>query len=46
LNTHTERSAFITGVHSEGYRREFVSLVKLAASLSPQAEKQVSQIAR
>lgn len=30
----------------EGYRREFVSLVKLAASLSPSSEKQVSQIGR
>ena len=29
---------------SEGYRREFVSLVKLAASLSPQPGQQVSQI--
>jgi len=31
---------------SEGYRREFVSLVKLAASLSPKPGEQVSQISR
>jgi Ca-activated chloride channel family protein len=30
---------------SEGYRREFVSLVKLAASLSPQLPEQVGQVA-
>jgi Ca-activated chloride channel family protein len=30
---------------SEGYRREFVSLVKLAASLSPQTPEQVGQVA-
>ena len=30
---------------SEGYRREFVSLVKLAASLSPQPPEQVGQVA-
>ncbi len=29
----------------EGYRREFVSLVKLAASLAPEAPQKVSQIA-
>lgn len=31
---------------SEGYRREFVALVKRAASLSPQPREQVSQIGR
>ena len=30
---------------SEGYRREFVSLVKLAATLSPQLPEQVGQVA-
>ncbi|HSC06922.1 MAG TPA: VWA domain-containing protein [Steroidobacteraceae bacterium] len=30
---------------SEGYRREFVSLVKLAATLSPQPSEQVGQVA-
>lgn len=29
---------------TEGYRREFVSLVKLAASLTPKADQKVSQI--